>query len=162
ARARWFGDFLARLFDDGADGALVWIYQPWTGRARDFGIYVDRADTDDVRQVLRRAAARVEHGPPAAKNPRLGPARGDALLYDPYRLVPRPGRPRVVDEGRRIAIEIDPTGFDTGRFERVGSYEGGALEHAYGAGDGWFEWHFTAPETPRRISIAARLSSEFP
>ena len=89
---------------DGAAGALAWIYQPWPGHARDFGIYVDRADTDDVRAVLRKFAA-VAASAPAPRNPLLGAARGDALLYDPYVTEQRSPEQRAVD-GR---IEIPPS-----------------------------------------------------
>ena len=82
-RAAWFATFLERALVDGAAGALAWIYQPWTGRARDFGIYVDRADTDDVRAALRKFAGVAATTPPP-NNPLLGEAHGDALFYDPY------------------------------------------------------------------------------
>jgi len=172
ARAEWFDEFLGRVFRDGAEGALVWIYQPWAGQARDFGIYVDRPDTDDVRAVLRRIAARVRAAPPEERNPLLGAARGERPLYDPYKTVHRPGRARVLDgafagAGAGAALELAPERFDTGRFERVGAWGGGALVHAYGAGDGWFEWKLEVPPlagdaTPGALTITARLSSEFP
>jgi mannan endo-1,4-beta-mannosidase len=167
ARAEWFSEFLGRVFRDGAEGALVWIYQPWAGKPRDFGIYVDRPDTDDVRAVLRRVAARVREAPPPERNPLLGDARGDRPLYDPYKTAHRPGRARLVDDGEgAIALELAPDRFDTGRFERVGAWDGGALLHAYGAGDGWFEWKFDVPQLPsgaaQALELAARVSSEFP
>jgi mannan endo-1,4-beta-mannosidase len=164
-RAAWFGDFLARVFTDGAEGALVWIYQPWSGAPRDFGIYVDRGDTDDVRAVLRRVAASLASGPPAARNPLLGAARGMEPLYDPYRVARHPGRPRVIDDARAVTtIEIAPEQFDLGRFERVGAWDGGPLVHAYGAGDGRFEWRFRAPPVrdATGAAVVLRVSSEFP
>jgi hypothetical protein len=76
----------------------------------------------------------------------------------------RPGRARLIDEGATLTVEIQPEHFDVGRFERIGAYEGGALAHAYGGGDGWFEWRFRiAPATrPQAAELILRLSSEFP
>lgn len=161
-RADWFAHVLARLLDDGAAGALVWIYQPWSGRPRDYGIYVDRADTDDVRAQLRRFAAQALTAPPA-RNPILDAARGSAPLYDPYRTVRRPAPAFVREEGARTIVALAPERFASGRFERVGAWDGGVLQHAYGAGDGVFEWRFPAPARPvGRLTIALRVSSEFP
>jgi mannan endo-1,4-beta-mannosidase len=155
-RAEWFAAFLERVFFDGAAGALAWIYQPWTGRARDFGIYVDRSDTDDVRAILRRFAA-VAAGAPDAANPRLGEAQGEALLYDPYVEERRSPHQHAVDG----AIVIPPSAFAAARWERLGSWGDGARAHAYGAGDGWFEYAFWLPRAARP-TLEARLSSEWP
>ena len=56
------------MFRDGGAGALAWIYQPWLGKARDFGIYVDAPggaahDTRDVRRALAGLARRVAAAP---------------------------------------------------------------------------------------------------
>src|SRR5262249_28018502 len=66
-RAGWFRAFLERVRFDGGDGALAWIYQPWGGRPRDFGIYIDRSDTDDVRGALKAIAHVLAE--PAPLNP---------------------------------------------------------------------------------------------
>jgi hypothetical protein len=163
-RTAWFSDFIDRVFFDGAAGALVWIYQPWSGKERDFGIYVDRPDTDDVRGALKAAVARLSAAPPGSHNPRLSATAGDALLYDPYHTVEHADAvPRVVRQKQQVTVELDPLRFSAGRFERVGSWDGGALPHAYGAGDGWLEWRFTTPPgRARSVELAARLSSEFP
>lgn len=155
-RADWFAAFLARVQFDGAAGALAWIYQPWIGHARDFGIYVDRHDTDDVRAAMRRYAAAAAAAPPS-RNPLLGEARGEALLYDPY--VEEQRSPHQHLAGG--VITIPPSAFSDGRWERVGSWGEGAQTHAYGAGDGWFEYVFDLPRaaTP---TLEARLSSEWP
>jgi mannan endo-1,4-beta-mannosidase len=161
-RADWFARFLRRVIDDGAAGALVWIYQPWSGKPRDFGIYVDRPDTDDVRAQLRAFAAEALTAPPA-RNPILAAARGTRPLYDPYRVAHRPGPAFVSQDGARTVVALAPDQFTTGRFERVGAYDGGTLVHAYGFGDGFFEWRFPAPAAPvERLTIALRISSEFP
>ncbi len=163
SRADWFQDFLARVFFDGGSGALAWIYQPWAGKPRDFGIYVDRSETDDVRSSLRLWAGRLKDAPPSAHNPLLGSERGERLLYDPYRVVHHPGPAMVTESTGRTTVVLHPELFATGRFERVGSWAGGALVHAYGAGDGWFEWRFAAPAvSARRITLMTRISSEFP
>ena len=156
-RAAWFSAFLERAIFDGAAGALAWIYQPWFGRARDFGIYVDRADTDDVRATMRKFAA-VAASTPAPQNPLLGDARGDALLYDPYVTETALA---LSAHGRRRRIEIPPSAFVTARWERLGTYGAGPDAHAYGGGDGWFDYSFTLAHgaTP---TLEARLSSEWP
>jgi mannan endo-1,4-beta-mannosidase len=161
-RTDWFGRFLERVRFDGAAGALVWIYQPWTGRARDFGIYVDRDDTADVRERLRTLARAALDASPTA-NPLLSAARGEQLLYDPYREARRPAPAVVVEARDHTRVLLDPTHFSMGRFERVGSYDGGPLAHAYGAGDGFFEWRFAVPAgRVAKATLAFRVSSEYP
>jgi mannan endo-1,4-beta-mannosidase len=160
-RADWFAAFLERVQYDGAAGALAWIYQPWIGHARDFGIYVDRRDTDDVRDTMRRYAAAAAT-PASARNPLLGEARGEALLYDPYVEEHRSRHQHIVDG----VITIPPSAFTDGRWERLGSWGEGARAHAYGAGDGWFEYVFELPRAgatmldraPARRPTAARTS----
>jgi mannan endo-1,4-beta-mannosidase len=156
-RADWFVTFLARAINDGAAGALAWIYQPWLGHARDFGIYVDKSDTDDVRAALRRFAAFAATGP-APSNPLLGEGHGDALFYDPYVTEERSPYQRVVDGGN---VEIPPSAFASARWERLGTFGTGADAHAYGAGDGWFEYLFTLGRAASP-TLEARLSSEWP
>ena len=68
---------------------------------------------------------------------------------------------RHVDD--EVVVLLGPDRFARARFERVGHFAGGEVPHAFGAGDGWFEWRFPAP--PARagaIEIKLRLSSEFP
>ena len=156
-RASWYAAFLDRAIVDGAAGALAWIYQPWLGKDRDFGIYTDRADTDDVRAELRKFAA-VAASTPAPSNPLLGEAHGDALLYDPYVTEERSPYQHLASDG---AIEIPPSAFASGRWERLGTYGEGADAHAYGAGDGWFDYDFTLPAAGEP-TLEARLSSEWP
>jgi mannan endo-1,4-beta-mannosidase len=156
-RAQWFGEFLRRTFFDGADGAMAWIYQPWSGRPRDFGIYIDRPDTDDVRAQLRSWAERVSVRAPAGQNPRLGPAHGAALLYDAYVTEHHSAH----EHATARAIELTPAAFSTARWERTGSWGSGATAHAYGAGDGFFEWRFHVPAAAHPL-LVARLSSEWP
>jgi mannan endo-1,4-beta-mannosidase len=162
ARTEGFKSFLRRVVDDGAGGALVWIYQPWSGKPRDFGIYVDRPDTDDVRAQLRAFAAEALAAP-LARNPVLAAARGTTPLYDPYRVAHRPAPAFVSDEPDRTVVSLAPDHFTTGRFERVGAWDGGTLVHAYGAGDGFFEWRLPVPAGPlARLELSLRISSEFP
>jgi len=159
-RAGWFRAFLERVLFDGGDGALAWIYQPWSGKPRDFGIYVDRGETDDVRGALKAVAERMLE-PAAAHNPLLGEARGTAPLYQPYRELHRQDTPRLLRENGRVTLLLDPERFSTGRFERVGSWREGKRVHAFGAADGFFEWRFVTPRAGR-AELSARLSSEFP
>jgi hypothetical protein len=157
-RAAWFNTFLERAIFDGAGGVLAWIYQPWFGRARDFGIYVDRADTDDVRAALRKFAA-LAAATPAPQNPLLGDAHGDALLYDPYVTETRSPYQHTATDGG--AIEIPPNAFASARWERLGTFGAGPDAHAYGGGDGWFDYSFTLPRAATQ-TLEARLSSEWP
>lgn len=155
-RAAWFAAFLERTFVDGGGGALAWIYQPYLGKPRDFGIYVDRDDTDDVRATLRRYAA-VAARAPVEHNPLLGDAHGAALLYDPY-VVERRSPHQHVAGG---AVALVPEAFSEGRWERVGAWGAPPLRHAYGAGDGWFDYVFDLPRAAP-VTLEARLSSEWP
>ncbi len=155
-RADWFRRFLARTRLDGVDGAMVWIYQPWSGRERDFGIYVDRPATDDVRGMLREAAKVVDE---VGRNPRLGPGRGSAPLYPVYRTLRQASPVVATSDG----LALDPTRPHEGRWERVGRYvppEG--RPHSYGSPDGSFSWRFTLGAAVRGMSVRARLSSEYP
>jgi mannan endo-1,4-beta-mannosidase len=161
-RADWFGEFLSRVLYDGAAGAMVWIYQPWSGKPRDFGIYVDRQDTDDVRGRLRAFAEQALLAP-ASQNPLLDAARGTRPLYDPYHELHRPGPAAVREEADRTVVTLAPDQFSAGRFERVGVWDGGKLRHAYGAGPGFFEWRFPAPrDRLARLTVELQVSSEFP
>jgi hypothetical protein len=163
-RAGWFRAFLERVRFDGGDGALAWIYQPWSGKPRDFGIYVDRADTDDVRATLK-AIAQDLLAPAPAGNPLfaagVAEARGTTPMYQPYRELHHQDKPRLHRDGPRLTIALDPERFAGGRFQRLGSWRGGKRVHAFGAADGWFEWRFTTPSSGR-ATLFARLSAEFP
>jgi hypothetical protein len=156
-RAQWFALALARARRDGAAGVLTWIYQPWSGRPRDYGIYVDRPDTDDVRTVLREAARSWRDDPAPPPNPRLSPRQADRPLFAIYKT--RHAGAAVHAIGDPITL---PSEFTTGRFERLGTYASGAITHAYGDGDGFFEWRFTAGAPLRTPRLETRLSSEFP
>lgn len=168
-RADWFRMLLTRHFQNGGAGALVWLYEPFQKKPRDFGIYTDRADTADVRAALRQAAARLLLGPAFPQNPRLKPEGGDGLLYEP--LMTLSGRPTVYTAWRSPApgqhdLAIPPEGFARARFERAGTWRGGTVAHAYGADAGEFAYRFAAPPGPlpplAAIEIDARLSSEWP
>ena len=58
-RAEWVARMLRHVRAQGVAGALVWIYQPFFNKPRDYGIYVDRAETDDLRWARRTAAQQV-------------------------------------------------------------------------------------------------------
>jgi mannan endo-1,4-beta-mannosidase len=166
-RNAWFDVFINRVFDDGAVGTLVWVYEPWRGRERNYGIYVDTDRSASLRQVLRRQAARVAAGVPRVRNAALGPARGDAPIFDQVVNLLTKRKPaaewRADDDGSWV-LELAPTDFSAARWERVGSWDGGALVHAYGSDTGFFEFQFEMPphRTPKELRIRARLSSEFP
>jgi mannan endo-1,4-beta-mannosidase len=61
-------DELARA---SADGALLWIYQPFLGAPRSdgYGIYVDQESTDAVRTALRQGAAALAAADDTPANP---------------------------------------------------------------------------------------------
>jgi mannan endo-1,4-beta-mannosidase len=171
-RARWFGRFVDQALRSGAAGVLAWIYEPFSGAPRDFGIYTDRPDTDDVREALRRRALRLAAAPPReAQDLRLSPARARAQAmtprYDPFVRLRGQGRPHAawqsVPEG--ALLEIPPDLFAEAVFERAGSWRG-TFVHAYGAGSGRFTYRFSAPALrpaqARALAIEARLSSEWP
>lgn len=186
-RGRWFQELLLRLFRDQGAGALVWIYQPYHGRPRDYGIYIDRPDTDDVRAILRRFAEQLQKGFAPPPNPRLSAARKDALLYDP--LITLYGTHPVHDSWQRLpgsAMELAiPVGqYLRARFERTGVWDGQPVAHAYGADTGSYVYRFASPPAappsgararparaarpvgsraaPAAVEIEARLSSEWP
>lgn len=181
-RGRWFHELLARLFRDQGAGALVWIYQPYHGRPRDYGIYIDRPDTDDVRGILRHFAELLEKGFAPPPNPRLSAARKDALLYDP--LITLYGPHPLHDSWQPLAgggMELTiPVGqYSRARFERTGVWDGQPVAHAYGADAGTYVYRFVSPRvgrpagarssaptqaarSPAAVEIEARLSSEWP
>jgi mannan endo-1,4-beta-mannosidase len=163
-RERWFDRLLGQFARDRVDGMMVWIYQPWTGHPRDFGIYVDRGDTDDVRATMRRYADRLATRDQLPENPRLGATRGDAMLYPAYVSQHGRGAPRVERDASGLTVHLPPMRYDRARWERAGTWDGGPLDQAYGADDGAFEWDFTLPASvarkPRRLRVRARISSE--
>lgn len=156
----WFRRLLSRALADGAAGALAWIYQPWSGAPRDFGIYTDRPDTDEVRAVMRALSPRFAAAP-AANNPRLGPAVGERLLWDPRLGLVQPLAPahRWRADGDEQVLELPVSRFREARFEREGQAPGARL---CGVGFGKLLYRFRSPATtaaPERVTIAARLSS---
>ncbi len=159
-RASWFGRTLGQLARERVDGAVVWIYQAWSGAPRDFGIYVDRPDTDDVRATLRRFAARLSDRGPL--NPRLGAEHGDALLYPAYQTLRDRSTHTVTRDDRGTTIALSADRFDLAHWERGGRWVQSGTPHAYGAGDGWFEWRFAVAAPVHGLVVRARLSSELP
>jgi hypothetical protein len=143
----------------------VWIYEPFSGKPRNYGIYTDLADTADVRGVLRGLAPQLIAAPPS-RNPRLRAAQGDRLLYDPLTRLRGQALPHRAwkAEGDARVLEISPDAFALAEFERAGVWAEGALVHAYGATSGFFDYRFTAPAgpPPRAARIEARMSSEWP
>jgi mannan endo-1,4-beta-mannosidase len=175
-RAEWFERFLRRHFRNQGAGALVWIYQPYSGKPRDFGVYIDRPDTEDVRMVLRRTAMHVASttgqaplagvfGPP---NPRLSAANGAKPLYETRVLLhgnPAPHKNWRRPRPEEHLLEIPPSGFSRADFERAGYWDGPQVAHAYGGDAGEFVYRFTPPELyyrPAVVEIEARMSSEWP
>ncbi|MBI5479624.1 MAG: hypothetical protein HY906_12245 [Deltaproteobacteria bacterium] len=167
ARSVWFDAFLGRALDDGAAGVLAWIYEPWQGRERPHGIYYDDGRSAPVRAALRRQAALLGGGPPEVRNPQLRPERGAAPFLEQVVTVATRRKPAVAwksaDDGSRV-LELAPGDFTSARWERVGTWDGGPLLHAYGSDSGWFEYQFEVPKhrSARELRLRVRLSSEFP
>lgn len=164
-RARWHRRFLDRLFYNGGDGALVWIYQPTLSWKRKFGILVDRQRYRSVRQALAARARRLRAAVATNRNPALGPQQGDRPLAPTHALLaghgPAHRRWRRGGGGRELHIPVEQ--FHRAWFEEAGSWDGGILVHAYGRRTGWFEYRFQGPGfRPRRLVLHARLSSEYP
>jgi hypothetical protein len=119
-----------------------------------------------VRATLRRHAARVAAGVPL-HNPRLDASHGTAPLFDQTVTVLSKRKPaatwRPEDDGSQV-LEIQPGDFAAARWERLGTWDGGTLVHAYGSESGYFEYQFELPagRTPKELTVRARLSSEYP
>jgi mannan endo-1,4-beta-mannosidase len=163
-RAAWYERVLDRMAQDGVAGALAWIYQPWPDFPRDFGIYVDRADTDDVRRALATRAARLARGAPAGRNPRLGPAQGERPLYETKMTLRGPGtRAKWAAAGGGMRLAFAPKELAEARFDRTGVWEKGLVPHVYGVGGGRFTYRFPAPPgVGGRLTVRATMSSEWP
>jgi mannan endo-1,4-beta-mannosidase len=157
SRSAWFNRALRRIRYDAIDGVMVWIYQPFATTERDFGIYTDRGSTDDVRAILRAAAAT----PLGAVNPRLGPAGGEKPLYAVYKTLSLGDKIAADTDG---VVSLDPTRPNWARFERAGRYEppAPARPHAYGDGDGSFRWKFRLARAAQKIRVDLRASAESP
>jgi mannan endo-1,4-beta-mannosidase len=167
ARPAWFEAFLGRAVEDGAAGVMAWIYEPWQGRERAHGIYYDNAIGAAVRVVMRRHAAALAAGPPELRNPQLRPERGVTPFLEQTVTVTTKKKPATVWKPAfdgSLVLEVAPGDFTAARWERLGTWDGGPLVHAYGSDSGWFEYGFQLPPNrkPRELQLRARLSSEFP
>lgn len=169
-RAEWFSRLLDQARADGLAGTMVWLYQPFYGEGWQFGISVDRGDTDDVRGAFRSRASAGAAARPAVLNPRLQPGLGTTPLYDDPVLVR--GRDEVHEawatRGRRRRerlLRIQPEDYAEARFERFSGWKGGRIENVYGVGSGHVDYRFAMPRNlPAHgvLRIRARLSSEWP
>jgi mannan endo-1,4-beta-mannosidase len=164
ARGRRHRGFLERLFYDGGNGALVWIYQPKLPWKRKFGVLVDRRRYRPLRRQLGLVARRLTRRPVVGRNPALGPARGEDPIAPTHAMMTRRRRPHRTWRGRQQRTLLVPVDrFFRAWFEEAGSWDGGILVHAYGRRTGWFEYRFTGPGfTAARLELALRLSSEYP
>jgi len=170
-RARWFAELLQRHFQNQGAGALAWIYEPFHGKPRDFGIYIDKPYTDDVRQVMRAAGQKLLRGETFPKNPRLSAQRGTAPLYQVDQVLLGPPKPHGHWErapSGELYLLLPPPEFRQARFERLGVWEGKPAVHFYGAESGDVEYRFVVPAaslTPQalaEVEVVARMSSEWP
>ncbi len=169
ARARWHKHFLQRLFFDGGNGAMVWIYQPTLSWKRKFGVMIDRHRYRGLRRTLGRVARKVARRGAVNRNSALGAAVGDTPLAPTHAMMVRSRVPHrrwsaLLKEPRpRRRLEIPVDRFSRAWFEEAGSWDGGILVHAYGRRTGWFEFLFRGPGfTPSKVEIRARMSSEYP
>jgi mannan endo-1,4-beta-mannosidase len=166
-RPAWFDAFLGRALEDGVAGVLTWIYEPWQGRERGYGIYHDNPLGAPVRAMMRKHAALLAAGPPELRNPQLRPERGATPFLDQTVTVTTKKKPatgwKPAFDGS-LVLEVAPGDFTAARWERLGTWDGGPLVHAYGSDSGWFEYAFQLPPNrkPRELRLRARLSSEWP
>lgn len=187
-RAVWHRRFLQRVFFDGGNGAMVWIYQPTLPWKRRYGVLIDRARYRPVRRALGFHARRLRRHLPRARNRRLGAAQGTKPLAPTHVLVvnerrahrrwrlaktlgssppagvprpaPRPRDPKLA--GCRV-LRIPVDRFASAYFEEAGSWAGGVLVHAYGRRTGRIDYRFIGPpRRPGRLLVRLRLSSEYP
>ncbi len=167
ARALWHRLFLDRVFEDGGNGALVWIYQPTLPWKRTYPVLIDSPRSRPLRSELGAVARRIAREGVRARNPLLGPERGERPIGPTHSLLVRKDLPLprwqggAEDPSLRLELPVDR--FQRAWFEESGSWDGGILVHAYGRRTGWFEFRFPAlPFAPARLRIRARMSSEYP
>lgn len=166
-RARWFSEVLSRHFGNRGGGALVWIYEPWSGKPRDYGIYIDRPETDDVREAMRQGARLFAQGRLPPDNPRFSAQLGTKPLYEVNQVVHGvPVSRGQLGPDQTFTLRFSPGAFHTARFERLGVWPGPPVEHFYGAESGDLSFRFRLP-TKRpfplgEVTVWARLSSEWP
>lgn len=174
SRGDWFRRIFARIFSGGAAGGLVWIYEPWTGKQREHGIFVGHEPSMPVRKALSSVALEIP-SLAAAVNHAVGPARGAGeilpLLREFAGSKPRVARPEAtggIERGAASPVRIrwDPPEYQRAFWEATGFYDEGFIEHIWGADTGFFEYSYDIESTPnpppQRIVLHARLSSEFP
>lgn len=169
-RARWFSELLVRHFANRGAGALAWIYEPYSGKPRDFGIYIDKPQTDDVRQSMRQVSSQLDRLSQSPGNPRLSPSHGDTPLYQVEQVLHGLPRARIDwlhSQGGELALRLSPSEFRVARFERLGVWDGKPAQHFYGAESGDLSFAFPAPtrlsgKSVAEIEVRARLSSEWP
>lgn len=177
--------FLRRIFYDGGNGALVWIYQPTLDWRRRYGVLIDQRDHRRVRRALGGSGRALMRRAPRARNKLLGRARGAAPLerthvlvrqhprphaewrpigegkVRPPLIVPRPAHQRRFRGCRQLLLPVEA--FSRAQFEESGVWGKGVLVHAYGRRTGWIEYRFVGPAAPpKRLLLRARLSSEYP
>ena len=164
--------FLRRLFYDGGNGALVWIYQPALRWTRRYGVLVNRSRYRPVRRVLAKHARRLARRSPTARNRAIFAAQGRRPL-EPTHLLQRgwggihrrwrrvKSPPPLVAGVQQLLVPIDR--FWRAWFGEAGTWAGGVLVHVYGRRTGWFDYRFAGPRfIPRRLVLEVRLSSEYP
>jgi mannan endo-1,4-beta-mannosidase len=165
ARARAHRLFLERVFEDGGNGALVWIYQPTLPWKRTYPVLIDSPEGRPLRAALSAIARQVAGGV-TARNPHLGPQHGETPIAPTHSMLvrrdlPLPRWTGSMGSSLRLAIPVDR--FHRAWFEEGGSWDGGILVHAYGRRTGWFEYRFRGLGfIPARLVIHARMSSEYP
>jgi mannan endo-1,4-beta-mannosidase len=165
-RERSHRQFLERVFLDGGNGALVWIYQPTLPWRRSYPVLTDSPRHRGLRRVLTAFARRLDGARELrARNPRLGPQIGEAPIAPTHALLTRRDEPhpRWVAVAGDALLELGVERFHRAWFEEAGSWDGGILVHAYGRRSGWFEYRFRGPAfAPARLELRVRMSSEYP
>ena len=165
-RALLHRQFLRRIFYSGGNGAMVWIYQPTLAWTRRFGVLIDRRRHKVVRRALATVAREIRRRTPRARNRTIGAGPGSTPLWPTHLTTRGPRRTPHRDwrrDGQERILRVPVDQFHAMRFETAGTWAGGELVHVYGRRTGWLEYRFRGPGfTPARLTVRARLSSEFP
>ncbi|MFN2454149.1 MAG: cellulase family glycosylhydrolase [Pyrinomonadaceae bacterium] len=164
SQAVWFKSYFEAAAQDGAGGAMFWIFTP--DAERGYGVtYTTPRDTA-VRGELRRAA-RLFDSPAYLDTP-------SSLLYSGRHLIPRQFQfareehdaatlPLILarDDGATILYRFQPEAAARARFEKLG----GDIGYIWGAGAGFFEYVVPPREGSRKIKeiqVRAHLQPVLP
>ncbi|MBL8603018.1 MAG: hypothetical protein JNK72_13930 [Myxococcales bacterium] len=167
-RAAWVERFLEQSRDDGASGALAWVYTSSHDPPRGHGIWVDpprEGETLALRALLRAQADRFRATPPGITNPRIARREAAAAArWETRRRTPGPARetpPRRGRDGLSYRIAVLDRAYLLA--ESGGRYDGFALTQLWGSGAAEMAWSLgVAPEflSVTQVRVRFRASAE--